>query len=79
MREAIETGRLGIAAMTGLEVESVSSVSKSETGYLLTVEVVEASHVPSDRDILCSITAMLDPSGEVQEFKRDRRYRRQDV
>lgn len=69
-----------VQAITGLDVDSISGLKKMEAGgYEVRVEVVEARHVPNDRDILCSFVAQTDTAGAIVDVARERRYRRGDV
>jgi hypothetical protein len=76
---AAEAGREGleqITELTGKAAESVTGVRRSEDGWLVTVEVVEDRRIPSSTDILATYEAELDGDGELQSYRRTRRYSR---
>jgi hypothetical protein len=76
---AAQAGRQGleqIAGLTGKEPEGVTGVAKDEDGWVVTVEVVEDRRIPSSTDILATYEAQLDPDGELDSYRRTRRYSR---
>jgi hypothetical protein len=76
---AAEAGREGleqITELTGKEPESVTGVKRSQDGWLVTVEVVEDRRIPSSTDILSTYEAEIDDDGELQSYRRVRRYSR---
>lgn len=76
---AAEAGREGleqVTELTGKPAESVTGVKRSRDGWLVTVEVVEDRRIPSSTDILATYDAELDADGELQSYRRTRRYSR---
>jgi hypothetical protein len=76
---AAEAGREGlgqITELTGKEPESVTGVTRSEDGWLVTVEVVEDRRIPSSSDILSTYETEIDDDGELLSYRRTRRYSR---
>ena len=76
---AAEAGREGlrqITELTGKEPESVTGVTRSQDGWLVTVEVVEDRRIPSSSDILSTYETELDDDGEPLSYRRTRRYSR---
>lgn len=76
---AAQAGRDGleqITELTGKAAESVTGVRPSQDGWLVTVEVVEDRRIPSSTDILATYEAELDDDGELQSYRRTRRYSR---
>ena len=64
---AAEAGREGlrqITELTGKEPESVTGVTRSQDGWLVTVEVVEDRRIPSSTDMLSTYEAEIDRSEE---------------
>jgi hypothetical protein len=65
-----------IGALTAKDIEGVTSVEPIETGWLVEVEVVEDRRVPSASDILAVYEAELDENGDLQAYRRTKRYSR---
>ena len=66
--------------LTGNPVEGVLAVKRAEKGgWEVTVQVVELRRVPSSTDVLGAYVLALDSSGELQEYRRLRRYYRNQV
>jgi hypothetical protein len=74
--EAGRTGLQQIAELTGKQPESVTGVEPTEDGWLVTVEVIEDSRIPSSTDILASYQIEMSPDGELFSYRRERRYAR---
>jgi hypothetical protein len=66
--------------LTGHPVEGVLAVRRDDNdGWLVTVQVVELSRIPSSTDVLGAYELSLDKGGDVQEYRRTRRYYRNQV
>jgi hypothetical protein len=75
--EAIERVRLELPALLGHPVESVLGVEPAESkGWNVTVQVVEMGRIPPTTDVLGAYDVTLDQHGELQAYKRKRRYYR---
>ena len=61
------------------EPESISSVEKSEDGWVLNCEVLEKKAVPETYDLLKVFEFKLDKDGKIQGFKQLRKVRRGDL
>ena len=48
-------------------------------GWLVTVQVLELQRIPSSTDVLGAYQLALDSRGEVSEYRRTRRYYRNQV
>ena len=77
--EIVREARTQLSQLTGLEPDTVSSLSKTEEGWSVEVEMVELKHVPNSRDVLATYQVILDDEGNVQRYQRTRRYRRDKV
>ncbi len=76
-REVIERVRRELPALLGHPVESVLGLEPDDgQGWNVTVQVVELSRIPHSTDVLGAYTVTLDQSGELQSYKRRRRYYR---
>ncbi|NDK33164.1 gas vesicle protein GvpO [Nesterenkonia haasae] len=60
--------------LTGRAPESVVGVKKSDEGWNVTLEVVEARRVPDTSDLLAEYDIDLDGSGELLSYERINRY-----
>ena len=76
VRSAIEQ----IAELTGRPVEGVLGLERrDDDGWVVTVELVELRRVPDSTDVLGSYAVALDAHGELEEYRRVRRYYRSQV
>ena len=75
-QEAAELARQYIAEMTERQPVQMTSVSPTEDGWLMEVEVIEDRRIPSSSDILALYEVELDASGELLAYRRTRRYLR---
>jgi hypothetical protein len=61
-------------------VEGVRGVRRDDDGgWEVIVEVLELERIPNSTDVLGSYVLLLDESGEVREYRRVRRYHRNQV
>lgn len=75
--EVIERVRRELPALLGHPVEAVLGLEPEDgTGWNVTVQVVELSRIPHSTDVLGAYTVTLDQHGELQSYKRRRRYYR---
>ena len=75
--EAIERVRRELPALLGHPVESVLGVEPDDgKGWSVTVQVVEMGRIPPTTDVLGAYDVTLDQNGELQSYKRKRRYYR---
>ncbi|MEO3797945.1 gas vesicle protein GvpO [Nonomuraea sp. B10E15] len=65
-----------IVELTGRESEGITLVKPEGDGWVVGVEVVEDRRIPSSGDVLALYQAELDADGELQSYRRLRRYRR---
>jgi hypothetical protein len=76
-REAIERVRRELPQLLGRPIEAVLGLQREEdSGWQVTVQVVELSRIPSSTDVLGSYEVNLDSRGELTGYKRNRRYTR---
>jgi Gas vesicle synthesis protein GvpO len=65
-----------LAELTNLKFDSVSAVDKKETGWHVTVNVVELSRIPHSTDVLGVYEVDLDAEGNLEGYRRGPRYLR---
>ena len=78
--QVIRNAKEQVKELTGKPVEGVLGVRRADDGgWEALVEVVELRRVPSTTDVLASYQLLLGDDGEVQEYRRTRRYYRNQV
>jgi hypothetical protein len=78
--DAIRHAKAQMHELTGRKVESVLGVRPGDDGgWQAMVEVLELRRVPSTTDVLAAYSLVLDDHGDVQEYRRVRRYYRNQV
>ncbi len=76
-REVIERVRADFPQLLGRPVETVLGIERDDgSGWMVTVEVVELSRIPSSTDVLGAYSVSLDSEGELTGYRRTRRYHR---
>jgi hypothetical protein len=75
--EAIARVRRDLPELLGHPVEAVLGVEPDDSkGWNVTVQVVEMARIPPTTDVLGAYDVTLDRNGELQAYKRKRRYYR---
>ena len=74
--ELIRAAREAVGELTGLPAENVTSFERDGDGWDIDVEVLELRRVPDTMDVMGTYRITLDDDGEVQGFRRLRRYAR---
>ena len=62
--------------LTGKQAEGVTGLSRSDDGWTVQVEVVEVRRIPDTTDVLALYEVSVDEDGELESYKRLRRYTR---
>lgn len=76
-REAIERVRRDLPGLLGRPIEAVLGLERDDQArWHVTVQVVELSRIPTSTDVLGSYAVTLDPDGELDGYRRLRRYLR---
>jgi len=65
-----------LQALTGRESEGVTGMERTEDGWSVQVEVLELRRVPTTTDMLALYEVHTDTRGELQGYRRLRRYSR---
>ena len=66
--------------LTGRTVEGVLGMRRDDDGgFEVLVEIVELRRIPDTTDVLGAYLLTLDESGDVTEYRRTRRYHRNQV
>ena len=62
--------------LAGRDVESVTGLQRSDDGWTVEVEVVEARRIPDSADMLALYEVQVDEEAELTGYRRLRRYGR---
>ena len=65
-----------LRSVRGVEAESVSGLTRTSSGWTVTLEVVELRRIPESTDVLASYEVELDGDGKLLGFERGHRYTR---
>jgi hypothetical protein len=65
-----------LAALSGQEVEGVTALERTDDGWKVQIEVVELRRIPSTTDVLASYEVVVDSDGDLEGYRRVRRYTR---
>ncbi|MEU5036187.1 gas vesicle protein [Streptomyces sp. G9] len=66
-----------LEGLIGHSAEGVSAVRRSDDdGWCVVVDVLEVPRIPDTTSLLASYEVQLDKAGDLQEYRRIRRYRR---
>lgn len=72
----IRAAREQFEEVTGITVESVSGIEKTEDGWTITMETLELQRVPDTVSLLATYTVELDADEELAGYRRVSRYTR---
>jgi hypothetical protein len=65
-----------VAEFTGRSPECVVSIDREDGGWQVGVEVLEIQRIPDTQDILAIYEVHVDRDGDLQSYRRTRRYAR---
>ena len=63
-----------LGQLTGRDVEAVTAVERTDDGWRVDVEVLEVRRIPDTTDVLATYELMLDSDGDIDGYRRVRRY-----
>jgi hypothetical protein len=63
-----------LVELTGRDVEGVTAMERTDDGWLVEVEVLEVRRIPDTTDVLGTYELTLDEDGEIDGYRRLRRY-----
>ncbi len=66
-------------AMINLQASSVVGVSRSDDGWVVSIEMIEKKSIPDSMDVLGCYEVSMDDSGKIRDFSRVRLRRRGDT
>lgn len=74
-RIAAEAARQ-LLELTGRDIEGVTGFQRTEDGWTVEVEVLEVRRIPDTTDLLALYEVTVDDDGEMEGYRRLRRYTR---
>ncbi len=77
--DLIAKAREELTKITGLELSSVIGTTKSEEGWIITIELIEKYSIPDQMDILAVYETLMDDDGNLLSFSRKRLRKRVDT
>jgi hypothetical protein len=77
--DAIERVREELPNLLGAPVESILGVERDDGGWKVSAQIVELSRIPYTMDVLGVYAVSLDSDGQLEGYRRERRYSRGQV
>ena len=74
--DAVRLAKRHLMELTGRMPETVSSVNRTRSGWVVRLEIVELERIPQSTDILASYQVELDENGGLASYERVSRYYR---
>ena len=71
---AAQKTRTQLEALAGCVCEAVSGLARTESGWRVTIEVLELERIPRTTDLLASYVVEIDGRGELVGYERIARY-----
>ena len=63
-----------LVELTGRDVEGVTGLSRTDDGWTVEVEVLEVRRIPETTDLLALYEVTVDEDGDLEGYRRLRRY-----
>jgi hypothetical protein len=76
---AAAEGSRQLLELTGREAEGIVGLERTDDGWAVQVEVVEVRRIPDTTDVLALYELDVDSEGELEGYRRVRRYSRGDA
>ncbi len=68
-----------LSEVTGMAPETISGIRYDDDYWYVNVETLELSRIPPTTDIMSSFLVQLDGDGDLVEYRRTRRYFRNQI
>jgi hypothetical protein len=75
-REVAAKAASELLELTGKDAEGVTGLERTDDGWTVQVEVVEVHRIPNTTDVLALYEVRTDERGELESYRRLRRYAR---
>jgi len=79
IKDISEKAQEELRQITGFRSESMTSIKKEETGWLMTIELLEKEGIPDRTDILGLYEVKVDGKGNLTSYERRALRKRGDV
>jgi hypothetical protein len=76
IKTMILQARSDFEQLTGRPVDRIVGVVSDDSGWRITMEVVELERIPASTNVIGTYDVVVDRSGELLEFTRTHRYHR---
>ena len=63
-----------LGQLTGRDVEGITALERTDDGWRVEVEVLELRRIPETTDVLATYELTLDDDGDIDGYRRLRRY-----
>ena len=63
-----------LAELTDKDIEGVTGLQKTDDGWQVELEVLELRRIPNTTDVMATYELSLDSSGELERYRRVRRF-----
>ncbi|MCX8206338.1 MAG: gas vesicle protein [Methanothrix sp.] len=70
LKDMLRIARTSAEELLGKRFESISSISKTEGGWIVNVEVLERRAIPDTQDIIGRYEMTFDENGEITGYRR---------
>lgn len=77
--EIAQQAKKQLSELTGLKPDTVAALTKDQEGWHVTVIMLEVTYVPDTLDLLATYEALLDDEGNLINYQRTTRYRRNQI
>jgi hypothetical protein len=77
--EIAQRAKEQLAQLTGLKPDTVSSLSRDNETWHVSVVMIELKRIPESEDVLATYEVVLDDAGNMISYRRTRRYYRGQV
>ena len=77
--EIAQVAKQQLSDLTGLKPDTVSSMSKSEDGWHVNVDLIQLRCIPDGSDVLATYETVVDEHGDLVRYQRTRVFHRNEV
>ena len=78
-KEIIEKAKKELSDLTGFRSPGAIGIKKEDTGWLVTIEVIEKDSIPSAMDILGTYEVHINETGKMLSYERKSLRKRSDT
>jgi hypothetical protein len=74
--ELVAKAKEQLGELTGLDIEGATGIDRNGEGWIVTLVVLELERTPNTMDVLGAYEVVVGDDGELETFKRVRRFHR---